>query len=309
MVKYIVLRLLSIIPLMLVIAFLVFLIMSLTPGDPGRIILGIQANQEDVDKLNHELGYDRPFFVRFFNFVINALQGDFGESYRTGNPVFEPIFARFPITVRLAAACVTTSVLIGLPLGVLSAVKQYSILDRLVTVVAFFFSAVPSFWLGLVLMLVFALQLNLLPSSGVTSWKNYILPVLTLALPSAGSFMMLSRTTMLETIRMDYIRTARAKGASERSVIWKHALRNALLPIVTSIGIAFGFMLGGTIFAETVFAMPGVGSVILTAIRMKDVPQVMASVIFFSFLFLVIMVLVDILYALIDPRIKARYLK
>jgi peptide/nickel transport system permease protein len=309
MLKFVLRRLLAIIPLMLVIVFIVFSIMSLTPGSPGRIILGVQAKQQDVDRLNHELGYDRPFFVRFFNYVLDALQGDFGESYRTGNPVFEPIFARFPITLRLAVACVATSVLLGLPLGILSAVKQYSILDRVMTVVAFFFSAVPSFWLGLVMMLFFALQLRLLPSSGVSTWQHYVLPVLTLSLPSAGGYMMLSRTTMLEAIRMDYIRTARAKGASERSVIWKHALRNALLPIITSVGIGFGLMLGGTIFAETVFAMPGVGSVIITAIRMKDIPQVMASVIFFSFLFLVIMVLVDILYALIDPRIKARYLK
>jgi peptide/nickel transport system permease protein len=309
MLKFFVRRLLSIIPLMLAITFIVFSIMSLTPGSPGRIILGVQAKQEDVDALNHELGYDRPFFVRFFNYVLDALRGDFGESYRTGNPVFRPIFARFPVTLRLAIACVTTSVIIGLPLGILSAVKQYSILDRLMTVVAFFFSAVPSFWLGLVLMLVFALQLHLLPSSGVSSWRHYILPVLTLSLPSAGGFMMLSRTTMLETIRMDYIRTARAKGAAERSVIWKHALRNALLPIVTTVGISFGYMMGGTVFAETVFAMPGVGSVIISAIRMKDVPQVLACVLFFSFLFLVIMVLVDILYAFIDPRIKARYLK
>lgn len=307
--KYVGRRLILLIPILLGVTFIVFSIMALTPGDPARLILGQNAPQDAVDQLNHELGFDRPFLVRYVNYIKNAVQGDFGKSYRTDRPVFEEIFSRFPTTLKLAISGVMVAIMIGIPLGILSAVKQYSAMDLISTVSAMFMAAIPGFWLALMLILLFSLKLGLLPSNGIGSIKHYIMPTITLSLVSAAGLLRLTRTTMLETIRQDYIRTARSKGAEERIVIWKHALKNALLPVITVVGMNFGALLGGTILIEHVFAMPGLGTLVITAIRMKDVPQVMAAVLFLATLFCVIMLAVDILYAYIDPRIKARYIK
>ena len=301
MIKYVVKRLLLLIPVILGVLLIVFSIMNLTPSSPGRLILGIQASEEDVAKLDHDLGYDKPFAVRFTDYVVNALKGDFGKSYRTSRPVAEEINNRFPTTLRLAILAVITSVLIGVPLGVLSAVKQYSFLDLISTVTAMFMASVPGFWLGLMMMLLFSLKLGWTPV--------YILPTLTLAIPSSASLLRLTRSTMLETIRQDYIRTARAKGVKEGHVIFRHALKNALLPLITSVGMHFGGLLGGTVLIESVFSFPGLGSKMLSAIRDKDVPMVTGCTVFLAVLFCLIMLVVDLLYAYVDPRVKARYSK
>ncbi len=305
--RYIINRLLLLIPTILGVTFIIFTIMSLTPGDPGRIILGQGAEQADVDQFNRDLGLDRPFLVRYVTYVANAVRGDFGLSYRTGRPVYESIRNRFPFTVTLAFLGVLGSMIIGIPLGILSAVKQYSFWDILGSVSAMFLAAVPGFWLGLMLILFFSLRLGWLPSSGVGTYQHYIMPAITLAIPGAARILRLTRTTMLETIRTDYVRTARAKGAKERTVVWKHALRNALLPIVTSIGVSFAAALGGTVITEAVFALPGLGTLVITSIRMKDTPQVMAAVLLLSFLFMIIILLIDLTYGFIDPRIKSMY--
>lgn len=309
MIKYVVKRLLLLIPVILGVLLIVFSIMNLTPSSPGRLILGIQASEEDVAKLDHDLGYDKPFAVRFTDYVVNALKGDFGKSYRTSRPVAEEINNRFPTTLRLAILAVITSVLIGVPLGVLSAVKQYSFLDLISTVTALFMASVPGFWLGLMMMLLFSLKLGWTPVSGAESWSSYILPTLTLAIPSSASLLRLTRSTMLETIRQDYIRTARAKGVKEGHVIFRHALKNALLPLITSVGMHFGGLLGGTVLIESVFSFPGLGSKMLSAIRDKDVPMVTGCTVFLAVLFCLIMLVVDLLYAYVDPRVKARYSK
>ncbi len=310
MYKYVVKRLLLMIPVLLCTVFLVFAIMSLTPGDPGTLILGMTAKQEDIDRLNHEFGYDKPFLTRFVDYVKNIiLHLDFGNSYRTRSPVLNEIAARFPATFKLAVSSMILSSLIGIPLGIMSAVRQYSFVDNLFTMVAMFFAAVPGFWLGLMLMLLFSLHLEWLPSSGIGSWKHFALPTLTLATGGAAGLLRLTRSTMLETVRQDYIRTARSKGASERTVIWNHALKNALLPVVTSLGMSFGSALGGAIVTETVFAMPGLGTLIVNSIRQKDIPVVLGSTVLLATLFCVIMLTVDIAYAFLDPRIKARYSK
>ncbi len=310
MYKYVIKRLLFTIPVLFGAIFLVFTIMYLTPGDPGTLILGITAKQADIDALNHELGYDQPFFTQFFNYIKDMVTAfDFGESYRTGLPVFDEILARFPCTFWLALLSMIFSSIIGIILGIISAVKQYSILDNVCTTVAMLLSAIPGFWLGLMLMLIFALNLGLLPSNGIDTWTGYVLPVATLTLSSAASQMRLTRSSMLETIRADYIRTARSKGAPEKVVIYKHALKNALLPVITSMGMTFGAGLGGAVIIETVFGMPGVGMLIVNSIRQKDTPTVMAATLFLAFLFCLVMLIVDILYAYIDPRIKARYQK
>ena len=307
MYSYVLKRLLSLIPVVIGVVFIVFSIMELTPSDPGTIKLGPLAPQSSIDQINHELGYDRPFLQRFGDYLVNALQGDFGTSWVTGRPVFQDVFSRFPISLTLALFSVLTAVAFGLPIGMLSAVKQYSLGDYMSTVFALLMAAVPGFWLGLMLIVLFSLRLGWLPSFGIGSPAHFILPVVVLAIPNAAAIIRLSRTTMLETIRQDYIRTARAKGASEKTVIFKHALKNALLPVVTVIGIEFGVLLGSTVVVEAVFSMPGLGSLILSAINRKDVPQLMAAMIFLATLFTLVMVVVDIVYAFIDPRIKARY--
>ena len=310
MYKYVIKRLLITIPVLLGVMFIVFTIINFTPGDPASMILGESAPQEDIDRLNHELGYDQPFFVRFFDYVKGVvLEGDLGTSYRTNQPVLDEILSRFPYTVQLAVLSIVFSSLIGISVGILSAVKQYTLVDTASTVLAMVFSAVPGFWLALMLILIFSLTLGWLPSYDLDTAKSYILPTVTLALSGAASIVRLTRSTMLETIRQDYIRTARAKGASERRIIWKHAMKNAMMPVVTSLGMTFGFQLGGTIIVETVFAVPGLGTHVINAIRNKDIPVVLGSTLFLSTLFCIVMLLVDLLYAFLDPRIKAKYTK
>lgn len=310
MYKYVLKRLVLTIPVLIGAAFLVFAIMSLTPGDPGTLILGMTADKEDVAKLNAEFGYDQPFLIRFFNYLKDiVLHFDFGNSYRTRTPVFNEILARFPNTFYLALSSIILSSVLGISLGILSAVKQYSAIDSFFTVLAMFLAAIPGFWLGLMLMLFFSLKLGWLPSNGVDTWRHFVLPTVTLSLGGAAGLLRLTRSTMLETVRQDYIRTARSKGASERAVIWKHALKNALLPVITSLGMNFGASLGGAIIIETVFGMPGLGTYIVTSIRQKDVPAVLAATLLLAVLFCIIMLIVDILYAFIDPRIKAKYTK
>lgn len=307
MFKYVFKRLLLLIPILLGVTFIVYTIMALTPGDPGRLILGESATQESIDQLNHQLGFDKPFIVRYVNYISHAATGDFGNSYRSGKPVFNEIFSRFPTTFLLATGAIILAILIGIPIGILSAVKQYSLLDIVSTVIAMFMASIPQFWLGLMMMLLFALKLGWLPSTGIGDFRHYIMPTVTLCLPCAANILRLTRSTMLETTRQDYIRTARAKGAKERVIIWKHALKNALLPVITVIGINFGYLLGGAVLIESIFGIPGLGTLTITAIRMKDIPQITASVLFLASLYCVIMLVVDIVYAYIDPRIRARY--
>ncbi len=305
--KFIIKRLFLIIPTILFVILIVFSIMSLTPSSPGRLILGPVASESAVAALNERLGYNKPFTVRFGHYVAGIIRGDFGSSYRTGRPVFEDVFSRFPVTLSLSLMAIFVTVAVGLPVGIYSAIKQYSALDYTFTVTAMFFSAFPVFWFGLMLIILFSLKLGWLPSNGADTWRHFILPVATLTLPYLAIIMRMTRSTMLETIRQDYIRTARAKGVPEGLVIMRHALKNALLPIITLVGMVFGLLLGGAVLTETVFSVPGLGTLIVNAIRMKDIPQVMAAVIFLSAMFCVIMLLVDILYALVDPRVKAMY--
>jgi peptide/nickel transport system permease protein len=270
-------------------------------------MLGQKASPEAVAKLNHELGFDRPFLVRYGDYVMKLVEGDMGNSYTTGRSVFTEISSRFPTTVKLAAAAIFLSVLIGVSLGILAAVKQYSIFDIIGTSVAMFMASMPGFWFGLMAILLFSLKLGLLPSNGSDTWVHYILPAFTLAIPVSASLLRLTRTTMLETIRQDYVRTARAKGQKESKVIFHHALKNALLPVVTSAGIEFGWLLGGAVVIETVFSINGVGKLIIDAIRMKDVPQVTGCALFFGFLLYVGHAAGRYSLCYIDPRIKARY--
>jgi len=311
MLKYTFKRLLLLLPILIGVSFIVFGIMSFTPGDPATEILGPTATKEQIAELNEEMGMNDPFLVRYFRYIFHAVTGDFGTSYRTQKPVFDEIFSRFGVTFRLGVLSICVAILIGVPIGIISAVKQYSFIDFTSTIIAMFFAAVPQFWLALMLVIFFSLQLRWLPSTftGVITPKHFIMPVLTLSLGTAASIIRLTRSNMLETIRQDYVRTARAKGASETTIIFKHSLRNALLPVITVIGISFGYLMGGTVLVESIFGIPGLGSLTIASIRSKDIPQTTACILFLAVLNVMIMLVVDLLYGYIDPRVKARYAK
>ncbi len=307
MYKYIIKRLMMLIPVILGISFIVFSIISLTPGDPARIILGNHASEEAVENLRQELGLNEPFIKRYISYVGSSIKGDFGSSYRTGKPVFEDIFGKFPLTLKLALFSMLLATALGIPIGIISAVKRYSIIDGASMIFALLMTSMPSFWIGLMLILIFSIKLDIFPVTGVENIKGYVLPTITLASFSMAIITRMTRSTMLEVIRQDYVRTARAKGASTKRIIFKHCIRNALIPVVTVIGINFGILLGGTVITETVFALPGLGTLLVSAIRMKDMPIVMGAVIFLAIAFSIINLLVDLIYAVIDPRVKAQY--
>ena len=308
--KYITKRVLLMLPIILGVTLVVVTIMYFTPGSPGELLAGANPDQAVIDQINHELGFDQPFHVRYFNFLKGIVtKFDFGTSYTSQRPVLEEIMSRFPRTLTLAFFSMISTAVVGISIGILSAVKQYSLLDYASTVVSMFFSSMPSFWIGMMLLLWIAMNFSWFPINGVASWKGYLLPCAALTFCNAAPLMRLTRSAMLETIRSDYIRTARAKGALEKRVIWKHAFKNALLPVVTNIGNNFRALLGGSVITETVFVIPGLGSYVITAIRSKDVPVVMGCTLFMSATFLVVILLTDILYAYIDPRVKAKYMR
>jgi peptide/nickel transport system permease protein len=306
--RYIARRMLLLIPTLLGVILIVFTILAVLPGDPGRLILGIEARQEAVDAFNESLGLNRPFHVRFVDYVTKVFtKGDFGVSYRTQRPVVDDILQRVPKTLTLASITVVMVVLLGVPLGVLSAIRRSTIVDSSITVYAMFLAAIPAFWLGLVLMYLFSLKLRWLPSYGTGTLKHFILPVATLAIPGSSGFIRLTRVTMLEVVNQEYIKTARAKGAPEAIVIWKHAFKNAVLPLINGTGLTFSGLLGGTVIIENVFSITGIGRLIVTAIQQRDIPIVMGCTVFLATIFMIIVLVIDLLYAAVDPRIKAKF--
>ncbi len=305
MAKYILKRILYFIPVLFGIVLLVYFIMYLAPGDPARMILGDKVPQAEVDALREEMGLNEPFIVQFLTYLKNILHGDFGTSYQLGIPVTDIILQiRFPITLIMATTSMLLAVLFSIPIGTLSAVRQYTLMDSFVVVMALFLTSIPVFWLGLMLILLFSLKLGWLPSSGIDSWQSYILPAITLALVNSAPIIRMTRSTMLEVLRQDFVRTARAKGASESRIVFKHALKNAIIPVLTVIGINFGIVLGGSAIAETVFGIPGLGLQLVTSIRQKDIPVVMGAVLFIAFTFSIVNLIIDILYMIVDPRIR-----
>lgn len=309
MTRYIIKRLLLVIPIVLGVTVIVFCIINAIPGNPGRRMLGPMASQAQVDLLNEQLGYTLPFFQRLWDYLVDVVTFNFGISYQDGTLVMHKIMLNFPYTLKLAVLQTLGYSVIGIGLGVFSAVKQYSIGDNIIRVISIALAAFPGFWVYMIAMLVFSLYLGWLPPSGVDGWTSYIMPVGCAAILSASSLQRLTRTTMLEAIRQDYVRTARAKGCSNETVIWRHAFMNAMLPILNQIGINFGYLLGGTVIAESIFGMPGLGTVIINAVNAKDVPVVMACTIFLAAIFSVLVVLLDLLSALADPRVKAKLVK
>ncbi len=304
MLKYISKRIIYLIPVLIGIVFLVFTIMYFSPGDPAKLILGDRAPEEQVAALRHELGLDLPYYQQLFNYIKNAMHGDFGNSYQLRMPVWDIIKLRFPLTLQLTTFTMLIAVLIGVPVGILSAVKQYSVIDAFSVIFALLMASIPAFWLGMLLMLLFSLNLGWLPSSGYEGVKWLILPSITLGFINCATIMRMTRSSMLEVVRQDFIRTARAKGATEKRVVFRHALKNAIIPVITVVGTAFGSSLGGAVVTETVFGLPGMGTQIITAIRQKDNPVVLASVIVIALAFSLVNLIVDILYTYVDPRIR-----
>ena len=305
--KYILKRLAAMIPVLIGVTFIVFCIMSLSPGDPAFMKLGAGATPESVAKLRDEMGLNDPLLLQYIRYIGGLLHGDMGISYVSGNAVSYEISSRFPNTFYLAAASIVLAIAVSVPIGIVSATKQYSLIDSISMVAALLGISMPSFWLGLMLIILFSVKLRWLPSGGVEGFKSIILPAITLGVASMATITRTTRSSMLEVIRQDYIRTARAKGVPRKVVIRKHALRNALIPSVTVTGIEAGALLGGAILTETVFSWPGIGRLMIDAIQNKNTPVVMGCLVVFATCFSLVNLLVDVLYAFIDPRIKSQY--
>lgn len=308
MIKYVVKRILAMIPVILALTFIVFTIMHLTPGDPTAVILGNEYTVEASNALKAELGLDKPFIVQYFNYIVGLVQGDFGMSYITRAPVSEQLFARFPNTFKIVIAAMLFCVVLGIPIGIYSATKPNSFFSNITMILGLLGVSLPIFWLGLLLILLFSVNLEWLPSSGMDDGlKSVILPAVTVGLNYMANIMRTTRSSMLEAVRQDYVRTARAKGATERSVIYNHALPNALMPTITVVGMNIGALLGGVVLSETVFSIPGTGRMLVEVIKSRDTPSVLGCLVIMALCVAVSNLIVDLIYAYIDPRIKAQY--
>lgn len=305
--KYILHRLLLLIPVIIGVSFLIFFIVNLAPGNPAEMIAGPEADIETIQRIEEDLGLNKNIFVRYGEYMLDLLHGDLGTSYYSDDKVFDKYIERLPATLELAASFIVVAVLFSLPLGIIAAVKQYSIFDRIASVVAMVAVSMPNFWLGILLILLFSAQLGWLPSGGNQYWYSIILPALTIGWQMCALMTRMTRSSMLEVIRQDYINTARAKGLSEKAVVLKHALRNALIPIITSAGSLFVDSVGGAVVTETIFSWPGVGRLVIDSISKRDLNMVIGCVIMTTILVTVCNLVIDIIYAFVDPRIRSSY--
>jgi peptide/nickel transport system permease protein len=298
-------RILQSLLVLLGISFVVFGILYLT-GDPTLVLLPPDATAEDVQRFREAMGFNDPFFVQYGRFLRGAFRGDFGESIRHGEPAFDLVVERMPATFELAGAALLIALALAIPAGIVSAVRRNTPIDYVSTVVALLGQSMPTFWLGIMLILLFSVQLNLLPSSGRGTLEHLILPAITLGLFTTARITRLTRSGMLEVLNQDYIRTARAKGVGDPPVVWKHALKNAAIPIVTIVGLELGTLLGGSVITETIFAWPGVGRLSVQAIYNRDYPVVQAAVFLLASTFVLVNLVVDVVYTYLDPRIRFR---
>lgn len=304
MIKFILKRLLMLIPVIIGITLFIYVIMSLAPGDPARLVLGQDATVEQVEAKREEMGLNAPLLIRYLKYMGELIQGDFGESWFSGYNVLSEFLSRVPNTLILGMLAMLISAVLGIPLGVLAAVKQYHVIDYVTLAGAMLFSSMPAFWFGLMAQVYICLKWGLLPATGVGSFSHFILPAFTLAAAQLASQVRMTRTSMLEVIKQDYVRTARSKGTPEVRIIIKHVLRNGMLPVVTGLGMSFAMLVGGAIVTESVFAIPGVASLLINAVKMRDVPVVMGIIVIIALFVGIVNLLVDILYMIIDPRVK-----
>ena len=306
--KYVLRRLLLFIPVILGVIFIVFSLLALTPGDPAKMVLGQGATPETVEAMRHQMGLDQPFLARFLNYLKDLVfHLDIGISYNTKMPVMDSIKAALPYTVRLALCAVIVGLVFGIPIGIISAIKQYSAFDTIAMILALIGLSMPVFWLGLLLIIFFSVNLHWLPASGFDTFSQMILPSLALGAQSVAIFARMTRSSMLEVVRQDYIRTVRAKGQKELAIIFGHTLRNSLIPIITVVGLQFGILLGGALLTESVFSIPGIGRLMVDAIKARDYPMVQGGVLVIALLFSAVNLLVDPVYGFVDPRIRSQY--
>lgn len=304
MAKFIVKRIINMIPVLLIVSFLVFMMVHMMPGDPARIIAGDSATEEDIERIRVAYGFDQPLVTQYFNYMRNIFKGDFGTSFKTGRPVSEDMAIRFPNTLLLASVATVIAVVFGVGIGLISATKRNSLLDNTCMVLALVGLSTPPFYLGMMLMLIVCVNLQWLPISAEVSFTGMILPALTLCARSLATIARMTRSSMLEVLSQEYIMTARAQGFSERRVIFGHALKNSMNSIVTVAGIQFGSLLGGSVITEKVYGWPGLGELIITAIKARDFPVVQMAVLVIACSFVLVNLFIDILYVLINPRIK-----
>ncbi|MDD3337175.1 MAG: ABC transporter permease [Eubacteriales bacterium] len=304
MLKYTLKRILLLVPVVIGITFLVYLVLSVSPGDPARMMLPEDATEAIVAAKREELGLNDPIVVQYLRYMGNAIQGNFGTSWYQGFDVLSEFSHRLPYTLTLATIATLVAVLIGIPAGVYSAVRHNHMPDYIITFFSLLLSAAPTFWLGMMYQLLFSLRLGWLPASGASNWKCFVLPVVSLAGGMLAGNSRMTRTWLLDIIRSDYVRTARAKGNKETVVIFKHALRNALLPVITQIGVGFSNIVGGSLVAENVYAFPGIGSFLSSAVKSKDIPIVVGCIVVVSIIVGITNLIVDLLYAVVDPRVQ-----
>lgn len=307
MIKYIMKRILLIIPVVIGITLFIYLLLDLAPGDPVSMILGTDATPEQVAAVRHELGLDQNVLVRYVNYMLSALRGDLGTSWVNSQPVLSEFLERFPNTLALAFSALALTIVFGLTFGTIAAVWQNRPIDGITLIFALLFASMPTFWFGLMMQLLFALKLNWLPAMGVGTIKHMVLPAFAVSLGTIANQVRMTRSSILDVINMNYVRTARAKGAGEFRVIFRHVLRNALMPVVTNWGLTFATAFGGTIISETIFSIPGISSFLINAVKVRDVPVVMGTVIIVAVIVAVINLLIDLIYAFIDPRVKLGY--
>lgn len=299
------------VPILLGVTILVFLLVHLTPGDPATLLAGPEAYEKDIEAIRERLGLNDPLHLQYGRFLSSAVRLDFGRSFRTNRPVMQDIRTRFPNTIQLAMVAITWSVIFGVVIGVYAGVRPNSLGDGLSMGAALVGVSAPSFWIGLLLMLVFAYWLGWLPASGMgqsffssDGFRRMIMPAITLGTGTAAIMARMTRSSMLEVLNQDYIRTARSKGLGERTVVYRHALRNALIPVVTLIGLQLGVLLGGAVITEQVFAWPGIGTLLINGINARDYPMVQACILLIALIFVIVNLFVDLTYSLIDPRIR-----
>lgn len=309
MYRYIIKRLLMMIPVIIGVSFLVYFILDLAPGDAVDLLAPEGATEEELELLRHDMGLDRPIVVRYAKYMVGLVQGDLGSSYITKRDVFKSYVEKLPATMELAFASIFISIALSIPLGIYSATHQNTWKDNLSTVLALLGLSMPNFWLGLLLIIVFSLKLGWFPSGGSDGLASLVLPAITIGTGLMATLTRTTRSSMLDVIRQDYLRTARSKGVPEKKVINKHALKNALIPIITIIGTQLAGVMGGSVLTETVFAWPGIGRLIVDSLNSRDTPMVTGCIIMTTILLCLILLVVDLLYAVVDPRIKGQYIR
>lgn len=304
MILFLLRRLLLTVPVLLGVSILVFLMIHLAPGDPATLFAGLEASREDVEGVRRALGLDAPLHAQYLRFLGRLIRGELGHSVKTGRPVTEEIGARYGNTLLLGALAIVAAAVVGIATGVVSAVRRASLVDDALLLLSLVGISMPSFFLGLVLMLMFSVQLGWLPLAGAGGWRHAVLPAATLGIPAAAVLTRLVRASLVEVLGQDYIRTARAKGLHELVVVNAHGVRNALISVVTVLGLQFGYLLGGAVVTETVFAWPGIGRLIVQSITARDFPVLQASVLLVALTFVLVNLMTDVLYSVIDPRIR-----